>query len=100
MGLTILKTPVQALQANPFCERLIGTMRREFLDLMIPLNESHLRRVPQEWVAHYNRGRPRASLGPGIPDGTATELAQATGRHRIREGPLCGREIGSRRSPP
>jgi putative transposase len=29
MGLTILKTPVRAPQANAFCERLIGTIRRE-----------------------------------------------------------------------
>ena len=43
MGLTILKTPARAPQANTFCER--------------------------EWVAHYNRRPPHASLGPGIPDG-------------------------------
>ena len=36
MGLTILKTPVRAPQANAFCERLIGTMRRECLDWLIP----------------------------------------------------------------
>jgi putative transposase len=29
MGLTVLKTPVQAPQANAFYERLIGTIRRE-----------------------------------------------------------------------
>jgi transposase InsO family protein len=86
MGLTILKTPVRAPQANAFCERLIGTMRRECLDWVIPLNEGHLRRVLREWVAHYNRGRPHASLGPGIPDASATELAPATRRYRIREG--------------
>jgi transposase InsO family protein len=68
MGLTILKTPVRSPIANAFCERLIGTIRRECLDWLIPLNERHLRRVLQQWVAHYNRGRPHASLGPGIPD--------------------------------
>jgi len=48
MGLTVLKTPVQSPQANAFCERLIGTIRRECLDWMIPLNERHLRRVLQQ----------------------------------------------------
>jgi putative transposase len=67
MGLTVLRTPVRSPQANAFCERVIGTIRRECLDWMILLNESHLRRVLWEWVAHYNRGRPHASLGPGIP---------------------------------
>lgn len=68
MDLRILKTPFQAPQANAFCERLIGTVRRECLDFLIPLNESHLRSLLKEWVAHYNRGRPHSSLGPGIPD--------------------------------
>ena len=54
-------------QANAFCERLIGTIRRECLDWLIVLNEWHLRSVLHEWVAHYNQGRPHASLGPGIP---------------------------------
>jgi hypothetical protein len=40
--LKVLKTPFQAHQANAFCERLIGTIRRECLDFLIPLNESHL----------------------------------------------------------
>ncbi len=45
MGLKILKTPVRAPTANAYCERLIGTIRRECLDFMIPLNERHLRRL-------------------------------------------------------
>ena len=41
MGLRVLKTPVRTPQANAFCERLIGTMRRECLDWVIPVNERH-----------------------------------------------------------
>jgi transposase InsO family protein len=37
MGLTVLKTPVRSSQANAFCERMIGTIRRECLDLSRPL---------------------------------------------------------------
>jgi len=81
MGLTILKTPARAPQANAFCERVIGTIRRECLDWMIPLNEGRLRRVRREWVAHYNRRPPHASLGPGIPDGL--DIAPVMDGHRI-----------------
>ena len=42
MGLTVLRTPVRAPQANAFCERLIGTIRRECLDFVVPLNERHV----------------------------------------------------------
>ena len=83
MGLTVLRTPVRSSQANAFCERVIGTLRRECLDWMIPLNERHLRRILREWVAQYNRGRPHASLGPGIPDGP--DIMPALSGHRIRE---------------
>jgi transposase InsO family protein len=82
--MTILKTPVRAPQANAFCERLIGTIRRECVDWVIPFNEDHLRTILREWVAHYNRGRPHASLGPGIPEGSA--VAPELRRHRIPDG--------------
>src|SRR5215471_9687306 len=67
MGLQVVKTPVRAPVANAICERLIGTLRRECLDFVIPLNERHLYGILKEWVTHYNEGRPHMSLGPGIP---------------------------------
>ena len=67
-GVKVLRIPPQSPQANAFCERLVGTVRRECLDFLIPLNERHLRRMLREWVGHYNAGRPHSSLGPGIPD--------------------------------
>jgi transposase InsO family protein len=51
-GLTVLKTPVRVPQANAHCERLIGTIRRECLDWMIPFIETHLRRILRDWVTH------------------------------------------------
>jgi hypothetical protein len=38
MGLHVLKTLVQTPVANAMCERVIGSLRRECLDFMIPLN--------------------------------------------------------------
>jgi transposase InsO family protein len=85
LGLTVLKTPVRCPQANAFCERLIGTVRRECVDRLIVLSERHLRSVLQEWVAHYNHGRPHASLGPGIPDLPLDGVARPNG-HQIPDG--------------
>jgi putative transposase len=83
-GLKILRTPVQAPKANAYCERLIGSMRRECLDWVIPLSEKHLRRILREWVVHYNRGRPHASLGPGIPEpATTRRLSPKHPRHEL-----------------
>lgn len=92
MDLKILKTPFQAPQANAFCERLVGTVRRECLDFLIPLNERHLRRILKEWVAHYNRGRPHSSLGPGIPEPSAGIPAPQIPGQLIR----CGHRVVGR----
>jgi putative transposase len=70
-GLRVLHTPARAPKANAYCERLVGSVRRECLDFMIPLGEQHLRRILSEWVTHYNQGRPHLSLGPGIPERAA-----------------------------
>jgi putative transposase len=67
LGLKILKTPVRSPQANALCERLLGTLRRECLDFLIPLTEHHLRSLLHEWGQHYNTARPHMVLGPGIP---------------------------------
>jgi len=87
LGLKVLRTPVRAPQANAYCERLIGTMRRECPDLMIPFSERHLRKILSEWVALYNHARPHRSLGPGlpVPEPTSVVLAQ-TNRHQLSQG--------------
>src|SRR5438128_12503936 len=79
LGLRVLRTPYRSPQANAFCERLIGSARRECLDFVIPLHESHIRMIPKPWVAHFNRGRPHSSLGPGIPEPVGkTSLRQSS----------------------
>ena len=67
LGLRVLETPPQSPQANSLCERLLGTLRRECLDFVLPFTAHHVRRLLHEWVPHYNAGRPHMSLGPGIP---------------------------------
>jgi transposase InsO family protein len=90
-GLTVLRTPVQAPKANAFCERLIGTVRRECLDYVIPLSEKHLRKTLREWVAHYNQGRPHSALGPGIPADAKERLRHLTPHSRRHELPADSR---------
>jgi putative transposase len=82
-GLTVLKTPVRSPEANAYSERLIGTIRRECLDWVIPFSERHLHQILREWVAHYNRGRPHASLGPGIPDPPSARIDERSRRHHL-----------------
>jgi putative transposase len=84
LDLEVIRSPVRSPQANAFCERLIGTLRRECLDWMIPLSEEHLRKTLCSWLVHYNRGRPHSSLGPGLPDPPLNLPAQVQRqRHRF-----------------
>lgn len=68
LGVRVLKSPPRCPKANAICERVIGTIRRECLDWLIPLSESHLRSILKSWTTHYNGGRPHMALGPGVPD--------------------------------
>ena len=86
LGLKVITTPVRTPKANSLCERLIGTLRRECLDWIIPLSEGHLRKVLASWMAHYNRGRPHSSLGPGIPDPRLVDLPVKPCGHRLPLG--------------
>jgi putative transposase len=84
LGLRVLKTPPQSPQANALCERLIGTLWRECLDFVIPLTENHLRRLLDEWAAHYNKGRPHIALGPGSPQPPPSlRIRLQAHRHRL-----------------
>jgi transposase InsO family protein len=86
-GLTVLQSPPQSPKANAICERVIGTIRRECLDWLIPLSESHLGSILRERVGHYNHGRPHMALGPGVPDPPSQLVPSETQltRHRIGE---------------
>jgi transposase InsO family protein len=90
LGLEVLRSPVASPKANSVCERVIGTIRRECLDWMIPLSEAHLRCILKSWVEHYNRGRPHSMLGPGVPDPPrgATVVPKSESRHRLAAGAL------------
>jgi putative transposase len=91
LGVRVLRTPVRASTANAFCERLGGSLRRECLDFLIPLNERHLRRIVKEWGFHYNRGRPHSSLGPGIPEPSQEAVPASDHRHKLSAGYRVGK---------
>jgi len=68
MGVKVLKTPFRSPQANSHCERLIGSLRRDCLDFLIPIKERHLKGILKDWKSHYGQARPHARLGPGLPE--------------------------------
>jgi hypothetical protein len=54
MGIKELVIAWRSPWQNPYCERVVGTLRRECLDHVIVLNEAHLRRILSSFVDYYN----------------------------------------------
>lgn len=48
-GIEILKSPYRAPKANSFCERFLGSVRRECLDHFLIIGERHLRRILNDY---------------------------------------------------
>lgn len=67
-GTTCLLSPPRSPQANAYCERVIGAIRRECLDNIIVRNERHAERVLREYVRYYN-GRAHRGLSMQAPLG-------------------------------
>ena len=53
LRVTVLRSPPRSPKANAICERVIGAIRRECLDWLIPLSELHLRHILKSWIRHY-----------------------------------------------
>jgi len=52
---------------NSFAERLIGTIRRDCVDHIVVLVETHLRRILREYARYYNTARTHRSLNEDAP---------------------------------
>ena len=90
MGVKEVVTAPGSPWQNPFCERLIGSIRRECLDHVIVLSERHLMRVLRSYASYYHSSRTQRSLDDDCPDprsvepaamGDVVSLAQVGGLH-------------------
>ncbi len=52
---------------NATCERLVSTLRREILDRVLILGQTHLRAVLTEYQEHYNTAWPHQGIEQRVP---------------------------------
>ena len=62
-GVQIVRTPVQAPNANAYAERFVRSIREKCLDRLILFGERRLLRVLDEFVTHYHWERNHQGLG-------------------------------------
>jgi putative transposase len=61
-GVTVIRTPIQAPNANRHAERWVGSVRRECLDRLLIFSRRQLEHVLRVYVRHYNQHRPHRAL--------------------------------------
>ena len=76
IGINEVKTAPASPWQNSYCERVIGSLRRECTDHIIPLSEEHLLRVLKEYVAYYNTARTHLSLEKDAPEHRAPQTPE------------------------
>ena len=85
MGIRDRPTAARCPWQNGYCERLIGSTRRECLDHVVIFGERHLRHVLHSYAHHYNGARTHLSLSKDSP---VSRAVQTIGR--IQAVPLLG----------
>ena len=77
--------------SHPFVERLIGTVRREFLDQTLFWNSLDLERKLSSFRDYFNESRVHSSLGGKTPNEVSDDCErQRADLHRYRWEPHCG----------
>src|SRR6185436_6224256 len=85
-----IKTVPNVPLSHPFVERVIGTMRREFLDQVLFWNARDLERKLAEFQVYYNGARSRASLKDDTPLTFAGEhKVPCAELHKVRRVSHC-----------
>ena len=84
----------RTVPGNPYAERVIGTLRRECLDHVVVLSETHLRRIVRRYVKYYHGARTHLALDKDAPEprsvqppdrGTVVEIPEVGGLHHRYE---------------
>jgi hypothetical protein len=94
MGIKEVKIAPQSPWQNPYCERVIGSIRRDVLDHVVVLNARHLMRLLTAYLSYYHRFRTHLSLAMDCPvpravappeDGPARAIPEVGGLHHHYE---------------
>ena len=84
-GIKVIRTPVQAPNANADAERWVRTLRADCLDRILILGRRHLEHVLHIYRNHYNEHRPHRALRLQPPESRDPTPLHATDRLRRRD---------------
>ena len=73
-GIDEIVTSYRSPWQNGYVERVIGSIKRECLDHVIILNESHLRTILTDYFSYYNKYRTHLGIEKDSPKGRPVQL--------------------------
>jgi transposase InsO family protein len=88
MGIEPVLTAPRSPWQNPYCERVIGTLRRECLDHVIVVGEHHLRCILRKYLQYYHSSRTHLALDKDAPEPRERESVDAG---KVIALPMVGR---------
>jgi transposase InsO family protein len=90
-GIAVIRTPIQAPNANAHAERWVASVRRECLDRLLILGRRQLEHILPVYIRHFNHQRPHRALDLRPPDGrSAPPLAATIYPLQVRRRDLLG----------
>ena len=84
-GISVIRTPIQAPNANAHAERWVRTVRSDCLDRILILGRHHLEHVLRVYRHHYNEHRPHRALDLSPPNGRDPTPLDARTRPQRRD---------------
>ncbi|MFH1999717.1 MAG: integrase core domain-containing protein [Planctomycetota bacterium] len=78
-GIEEVRTAYHSPWHNPFVERFLGTLRRELLNHIFPINEKHCCRLIKEFIEdYYHRERPHMGFDGDTPNSQPRPTASSS----------------------
>jgi transposase InsO family protein len=86
MDITAVRTAVGCPWQNGVAERWVGSCRRELLDHVLAINQSHLKRLLSSYVRYYHQDRTHCGLQKQTPE----KRPRCSGEGKVLAWPRVG----------
>jgi transposase InsO family protein len=80
MGIEEVKITAQSPWQNPYCERVIGSIKKDCVNHLVVLNEDHLKHKLSEYFKYYHEDRTHLGLDKNSPLGRPVQKKPETGK--------------------
>ena len=90
LGSRLIRRDYRSPWQNGAAERWAGSCRRELLDHVIVLNESHVRRPARKYLQYYYEDRVHDALNKETPAGRVLERRQTDAARGVSVPRACG----------